>query len=210
MIKTRNYMLGNRGSPARKNGSKLSSAFDPEVIHTGRFLGRRDLNHCKLPTSTRSSAPWNRAMARDSLHTLRTTWIGPWREHARLPDVITARRTSWPTRLKNWQGFCQEVRNCTFRMRCISDNCAVVELPSLATAENGLRFDNLYCWVCRFEDGKKFDSPLAPGDRYFFERLSGSSRKRIPQEISRVEQVIIGRQGPSIGTAWGTRNCPGD
>ena len=28
---------------------------------------------------------------------------------------------------------------------------AVVELHSLATARNGLRFDNRYCWVCRFE-----------------------------------------------------------
>ena len=25
-----------------------------------------------------------------------------------------------------------------------------VELHSLATAKNGLRFDNRYCWVCRF------------------------------------------------------------
>ena len=31
---------------------------------------------------------------------------------------------------------------------------AVVELHSLATAKNGLRFDNRYCWVCRFRDGK--------------------------------------------------------
>jgi uncharacterized protein len=36
----------------------------------------------------------------------------------------------------------------------LSDNWAVVELRSEATAENGLRFDNRYCWVCRFEDGK--------------------------------------------------------
>ena len=27
---------------------------------------------------------------------------------------------------------------------------AVVELHSLAIAKNGLRFDNRYCWVCRF------------------------------------------------------------
>ena len=31
---------------------------------------------------------------------------------------------------------------------------AVVELQSLATAKNGLRFDNRYCWVIRFADGK--------------------------------------------------------
>ncbi|HYA63878.1 MAG TPA: nuclear transport factor 2 family protein [Candidatus Sulfotelmatobacter sp.] len=36
----------------------------------------------------------------------------------------------------------------------VSEDWAVVELHSLATAKNGLRFDNRYCWVCRFEDGK--------------------------------------------------------
>jgi hypothetical protein len=36
----------------------------------------------------------------------------------------------------------------------VSGNWAVVELHSLATAKNGLRFDNRYCWVCRFSDGK--------------------------------------------------------
>jgi ketosteroid isomerase-like protein len=33
----------------------------------------------------------------------------------------------------------------------VSGDWAVVELHSLATAKNGLRFDNRYCWVCRFE-----------------------------------------------------------
>jgi hypothetical protein len=38
---------------------------------------------------------------------------------------------------------------------CItSGDWAVVELQSLATAKNGLRFDNRYCWVMRFADGK--------------------------------------------------------
>jgi uncharacterized protein len=32
----------------------------------------------------------------------------------------------------------------------VSGDWAVVELQSLATAQNGLRFDNRYCWVCRF------------------------------------------------------------
>ena len=36
----------------------------------------------------------------------------------------------------------------------VSGNWAVVELRSLATAKNGLRFDNRYCWVCRFSEGK--------------------------------------------------------
>jgi ketosteroid isomerase-like protein len=36
----------------------------------------------------------------------------------------------------------------------VSGEWAVVELESLATARNGLRFDNKYCWVIRFADGK--------------------------------------------------------
>jgi hypothetical protein len=35
----------------------------------------------------------------------------------------------------------------------VEDNQAVVELHSLATAENGMRFDNRYCWVVAFQDG---------------------------------------------------------
>jgi len=35
----------------------------------------------------------------------------------------------------------------------VKDNEAVVELHSLATAKNGLRFDNRYCWVVYFSDG---------------------------------------------------------
>src|SRR6202046_4299800 len=34
----------------------------------------------------------------------------------------------------------------------VKDDQAVVELHSLATAKNGLKFDNRYCWVCRFVD----------------------------------------------------------
>lgn len=36
----------------------------------------------------------------------------------------------------------------------VSGDWAVVELQSMATAKNGLRFDNRYCWVTRFADGK--------------------------------------------------------
>ena len=32
----------------------------------------------------------------------------------------------------------------------VKDDQAVVELHSLATAKNGLRFDNRYCWVVHF------------------------------------------------------------
>ena len=35
-----------------------------------------------------------------------------------------------------------------------SGDWAVVELHSLATAKNVLRFDNRYCWVCRFSGEK--------------------------------------------------------
>src|ERR1700752_4727685 len=34
----------------------------------------------------------------------------------------------------------------------VSGDWAVVELRSEATARNGFRFDNKYCWVTRFED----------------------------------------------------------
>jgi ketosteroid isomerase-like protein len=36
----------------------------------------------------------------------------------------------------------------------IDGDFAVVELRSRATARNGMRFDNRYCWVCRFADAK--------------------------------------------------------
>jgi uncharacterized protein len=35
----------------------------------------------------------------------------------------------------------------------VKDDEAVVELHSLATARNGMRFDNRYCWVVHFQDG---------------------------------------------------------
>jgi ketosteroid isomerase-like protein len=31
---------------------------------------------------------------------------------------------------------------------------AIVELASLASAKNGMRFDNKYCWLCRFENSQ--------------------------------------------------------
>ena len=34
----------------------------------------------------------------------------------------------------------------------VKDDEAVVELHSLATARNGMRFDNRYCWVVYFQD----------------------------------------------------------
>ena len=35
----------------------------------------------------------------------------------------------------------------------VQDDQAVVELHSLATAKNGMRFDNRYCWVVYFRNG---------------------------------------------------------
>ena len=35
----------------------------------------------------------------------------------------------------------------------VKDDQAVVELHSLATARNGMRFDNRYCWVVYFRGG---------------------------------------------------------
>jgi ketosteroid isomerase-like protein len=32
----------------------------------------------------------------------------------------------------------------------VTGDWAIVELRSLATAKNGFRFDNRYCWICRF------------------------------------------------------------
>ena len=36
----------------------------------------------------------------------------------------------------------------------VSGDWAIVELRSMATARNGMRFDNRYCWVVRFENGR--------------------------------------------------------
>jgi uncharacterized protein len=36
----------------------------------------------------------------------------------------------------------------------VSGDWAIVELRSDATAKNGMRYDNRYCWLARFRDGK--------------------------------------------------------
>jgi ketosteroid isomerase-like protein len=36
----------------------------------------------------------------------------------------------------------------------VKDDQAAVDLHSLATAKNGIRFDNRYCWIVFFEGGK--------------------------------------------------------
>lgn len=36
----------------------------------------------------------------------------------------------------------------------VSGDWAIMELESMATAKNGLRIDNKYCWLVRFAAGK--------------------------------------------------------
>jgi hypothetical protein len=52
----------------------------------------------------------------------------------------------------------------------VSDDWAVVELHSLATAKNGMRFDNRYCWVVHFA-GNTIDRVRAYLDSAMVARL---------------------------------------
>jgi ketosteroid isomerase-like protein len=52
----------------------------------------------------------------------------------------------------------------------VKDDQAVVELHSLATAKNGMRFDNRYCWVLHF-DGNTIDRVRAYLDSTMVARL---------------------------------------
>jgi ketosteroid isomerase-like protein len=52
----------------------------------------------------------------------------------------------------------------------VKDDQAVVELHSLATARNGLRFDNRYCWVVHFA-GRTIDRVRAYLDSAMVARL---------------------------------------
>jgi ketosteroid isomerase-like protein len=52
----------------------------------------------------------------------------------------------------------------------ISGEWVVVELQSLATAKNGFRFDNKYCWICHFKD-QKIDKVRAYLDSALVARL---------------------------------------
>jgi uncharacterized protein len=52
----------------------------------------------------------------------------------------------------------------------VKDDQAVVELHSLATAKNGLKFDNKYCWVVHF-DGDTIDRVRAYLDSAMVARL---------------------------------------
>jgi ketosteroid isomerase-like protein len=52
----------------------------------------------------------------------------------------------------------------------VKDDQAVVELHSLATAKNGFRFDNRYCWVVHFA-GSTIDGVRAYLDSVMVARL---------------------------------------
>ena len=52
----------------------------------------------------------------------------------------------------------------------IDGDRAAVELRSLATAKNGMRFDNRYCWVLRF-DGRKIVEVRAYLDSALVQKL---------------------------------------
>jgi uncharacterized protein len=52
----------------------------------------------------------------------------------------------------------------------VKDDQAVVELHSLATAKNGFRFDNRYCWIVHF-DGETIDRVRAYLDSMMVVRL---------------------------------------
>jgi hypothetical protein len=52
----------------------------------------------------------------------------------------------------------------------VKDDQAVVELHSLATAKNGFRFDNRYCWIVHF-DGETIDRVRAYLDSVMVARL---------------------------------------
>jgi ketosteroid isomerase-like protein len=57
----------------------------------------------------------------------------------------------------------------------VKDSQAVVELRSLATARNGFRFDNRYCWVVHF-NGNVVDRVRA----YLDSAMVAPSSRRIP------------------------------
>ncbi len=52
----------------------------------------------------------------------------------------------------------------------VTDSVAVVELRSLATARNGFRFDNRYCWIVHF-NGQAIDRVRAYLDSAMVARL---------------------------------------
>jgi uncharacterized protein len=64
----------------------------------------------------------------------------------------------------------------------VKDDDAVVELHSLATARNGLRFDNRYCWVVHFKN-KVIDRVRAYLDSDMVRRLFAENRVPEPRRM---------------------------
>src|SRR5260221_9015913 len=74
----------------------------------------------------------------------------------------------------------------------VKDDQAVVELHSLATAKNGLRFDNRYCWVVHF-DGGTIDRVRAYLDSAMVARLFEEN----PIQPSVVSPIMDPAQAPA-------------
>lgn len=76
----------------------------------------------------------------------------------------------------------------------VSGDWAVVELHSLATAKNGLRFDNRYCWVCRFA-GSKIVEVRAYLDSALVARLF---QENLPDDCRPPEICLNGRRSTAF------------
>lgn len=81
-------------------------------------------------------------------------WTGSWKERTPLPDTIGAKRISFAHTFEKLAKVLPQGAQLHVEHVLLSGDWAVVELRSLATAKNGLRFDNWYCWVCRFAESK--------------------------------------------------------
>src|SRR5262245_37039742 len=92
-------------------------------------------------------------MAKGSSSMSPTMSTGLSRGRTRLPDTITRKPDFSPLPLTSSRRFCLGGTQLHVQHVLISDDWAVAELQSEATAKNGLRFDNRCCWVCRFANG---------------------------------------------------------
>lgn len=82
----------------------------------------------------------------------------------------------------------------------VKDDEAVVELRSLATTKNGVRFDTRYCWVVHFAGGI-IDQVRAYLDSAMVARLFDENRNPT-QPPRRLQRQVRGvRSGEDIGSA---------
>ena len=112
--------------------------------------------------------------------------------------MYAARPSLSHTHLKSWERFYREVRSCMWNMYSSVVTGRWSELPSEATAKNGLKFDNRYCWVCRFVKGTivevraYLDSALVA--RLFDENPIVKTSAQIPNR-ARENAAVIPLQG---------------